>query len=416
MTNKIFNSQEFKLKNGIELVTVKKDTQLFSIHIGLRVGPIYEKESERGICHFIEHMLFKGTHKRDNHKINQDFEERAGSYDAYTDYTSTVFSIHALKEEFEISIDLLSDMIMHSTFPKDEIEKEKKVILSELKTDLDDVEEFSFIKAHDLAFCKSPLKHSILGKQKTVKAFTKEDLVDFYHKNYIPNQCVISVVSPYEHDQVQNIIEKYFGDWNKKEEQARFVCVEKNRNIEKITYKKNIEQSTILFLYTFHGLTRKEELALEILNYKLGESANSILFRELREERGFAYDVYSEADPTKFIKTLVLYTSTSKEHIDEAKEVINNCIQKIVHKEISFDDKNILHMKKVLKTGIASILEDSQGLGNYILHQKLMSKKIDAFMEDLKDLEDINEEDIYKVAQKILNEPTIHILLNEENE
>ncbi|QEK11879.1 insulinase family protein [Crassaminicella thermophila] len=414
MTNQFFNSKEYELKNGIRLITIKKDTHIASIHVGIHIGSMYEQKHEKGICHFIEHMLFKGTNKRDNNRINQDLEERAGSYDAYTDYTSTVLAITALSEELEASTELLSDMIINSTFPKEEIDKERKVILSELKTSMDDVEQYSFNKINEVAFKKSPLRYDILGSEKTIKSFTKEQLENFYHDHYIPNKCIISVVSPFSHDIVKKMIEKYFNNWEKREEKNVLVSVEKNRNIEKVSYKRNIEQNTILFLYTFYGLTRKEELALEILNYKFGESANSILFRALREEKGFSYDVYSEIDVTEFIKTLYIYTTAEEDDIWKAKKVIEDCITKIKNKEIYFDDKHITHMKKVMKTGIFSILEDSQALGNYVLHQKMMGRKIDVFIDDIKELDDIKGDDICKVAQKVFCKPTIHILLNKK--
>jgi predicted Zn-dependent peptidase len=412
MEKQFFNSKEYKLENGIQLIAIKKDTHIASIHVGMKVGAMYENVNEKGLFHFIEHMLFKGTHKRDNHRINQDIEERAGSYDAYTDYTSTVFSITALSEELEASIELLSDMMMNATFPEEEIEKERKVILAELKSDIDDVEQYSFLKINEMAFEKSPLRYDVLGNAKTIKSFTKKQLKDAYEKNYIPNECIISVVSPFDHELVKEIIERYFKYWGKGEAHRNSILIEKNKNVEKISYKKNIEQNTLLFLYTFYGLTRKEELALEVLNHKLGQSANSILFRALREEKGFSYDVYSEVDVTENVKTLYIYTTAEEEEIWEAKEVIETCIRKIKNREIDFDEKNITHMKKVVKTAVASMLEDSEGLGDYVLQQKMMNRKIDAFADEMKKLDYIQAADIYNVAEKVFCAPTIHILLN----
>ncbi|MBF8981935.1 insulinase family protein [Lutibacter sp. B2] len=412
MIKKYFDSKEHELENGIKLISIKKDTHIASIHVGIQVGSIYEEKDEKGISHFIEHMLFKGTDRRDNHNINQDIEESAGTYDAYTDHTSTVFSITALEEELEKSTELLSDMIIHSTFPEEELEKERKVILSELKTGLDDVQEYSFKKIDEAAFQKSPLRYDILGTRKTIKSFTKEQLVTFYTDHYRPNKSVISIVSPFGHDTVKEMIEKYFSKWEKKGVKDRSIIIEKNKHIEKISYKKNIEQSTILFLYTFYGLSRKEELALEILNYKLGQSANSILFRALREEKGLSYDAYSDIDTTESIKTLYIYTAVGEEDVWEAKKVIEDCIGKIKDGEINFNEKNIMHMKKVMKTSIASILEDSEGLGNYVLNKKMMDKKVNASFDEMKELDDIHQEDIYNVVQKVFDKPTVHILLS----
>jgi len=184
---------------------------------------------------------------------------------------------------------------------------------------------------------------------------------------------------------------------------------------EKTSIKKNIEQNTIIYLYTFHGLNRREEIALDILSHKLGESPNSILFRALREERGLAYDVYTQIDTSDFIKTLYIYTAVSEEDLYEAKNIIEDCISKIRTRDIIIDNRNIELMKKVIKTGVASILEDSQGLCNYVLHQKIMDRKIDEFYDDLKELNNIQEEDIYDIAKRVLQEPTIHILTSKKS-
>lgn len=414
MKKQVFDSQEYILVNGIRLVTIKKDTNIASIHVGIEAGSLDEMEDENGICHFIEHMLFKGTKKRDNNKINKDLEERAGTYNAYTDYTSTVLSVTVLEEEFEDSIEILSDIIMNPTFPEEEIEKERGVILTEIKTCVDDIEDYSLNKVHELAFKKSPLKYDVIGTEKNVKNFTKEQLEKFYDANFRPDRCIISIVSSLKHNEMKNIIEKYFGKWSKSESIKRDVIIEKNRAVEKISYKENIEQNTLVYLYTFHGLSRREELALDILNHKLGESPNSILFRALREERGLAYYVYTEMDTTEGIKTYYIYTAVGEDDIWEVKEIIEDCIKRINTREIVISKRDIELMKKVIKTSIALILEDSEGLGSYVLNQKLMGKRIDAFSEDLKNLDYIEANDVYRVAEKVLKKPTIHILVNKK--
>lgn len=412
MEKHFFDWKEHILENGLKIITIKKDTELSSIHVGVNVGAVYEDENEKGVCHFIEHMLFKGTKNRTNVDIDQDLEDRAGSYNAYTTYTSTVFSITALFEELEASMEILSDIIRNPIFPLEEIEKERGVILAEFRNSYDDVEHYSFNKVNSIGFEKSPLKYDILGKESIIKNITRDEIVSFYNKYYIPNNTILSIVSPLDHEEVLEKVKTYFSSWQRKELKKKDIITEKNRNIEVVSFKKEIEQNTVVYLYTFYNLTRDEELALEILNHKLGESANSILFRALREDKGLAYDIYSEADFTDYIKTLYIYCSASEDDIYEAKRIIDSCIYDIVNKHTTIDEKNINLMKKVMKTGIASILEDSEGLCNYVLHQKLMNRKVDGFSEELEALNNIKVEDVYKVAEKVLVNPTIHILVN----
>ncbi|PAB60467.1 M16 family metallopeptidase [Anaeromicrobium sediminis] len=407
-----FDYKEHVLPNGLNLITVKKNTNFTSVQIGLKVGALYETLNEKGLSHLIEHMLFKGTNKRTNHNINDDLEERAGSYDAYTNYSSTVLAITALKDEFENSMELLSDMIMNSTFPKDELEKEKKVVISEIKSSLDDVEEYSFRKINSIAFKDHPLRYDILGTKKNINKFSRKDIIKFYNKYYVPNNCVVSVASPYSHEEAKAMVEKYFGIWKEGNSIKSPLFAEKNKPTKKISYKDNISQNTLIFLYTFHNLTRREELVLETLNYKFGESANSILFKCLREDNGFSYDVYSEVDTTKSIKTLCIYTTASDSDIVDAQKVIEKSITDIKNGTIVFDEKTINHMKKLVKTSLLSLVEDCGGLAHFLLTQRIMEHSIESFEEELKILDEITKEEFLHVANKVFNNPTIHTLMS----
>ncbi|WP_085829480.1 M16 family metallopeptidase [Clostridium massiliodielmoense] len=416
MDKSIFDLNKYTLENGIRLITIKKDTQLASINLGVKIGSIYENIENRGIAHFVEHMLFKGTNNRNNEKLNEELEARAGEYNAYTDYTSTVYSITALREEFIKSLELISDMVKNSNFPEEEIEKERGVILAEIRTSRDDIEDYSYRKTMEYAFKESPIRINTIGTDESVKSFKRETLVNFYNSYYVPNNVYITVVSSMEHDEVLKLVQKYFSNWDSKEVLRENIICEKNIPLKKVSYKKDIEQSTIIYLYTFHNLSKKEELALRILNYKLGESANSLLFRKLREEKGLAYDVYSELDATKNVKILNIYTAVNEEDVDESINVIDKTINDIINKKIILDDTSIALMKKVLKTAVVQTLEDATELGNYILHQVMDNEDIYEFVDDMKSMKTIKGEDIYNAARKVLNNPTIHILLSEKSD
>jgi len=413
MNKNIFDAKIHKLENELNLISIKKDSQLSSIHIGIKVGSINEKANDRGISHFIEHMLFKGTSNFNNEELNDYLEQRGGEYNAYTDYSCTVFSITALAEELEPSISILADMIQNSIFPEKEIERERGVILAEIRTSKDDIEDYSFKRANEVAFTRSSLKYDTLGEEKTVKRFNKEQILDYYNKYYIPNNSFITIASPYNHDEILNMVSTYFSSWKKKELKEDVAVIENNTAKKVVSYKKDIEQSTIVYVFTFHGLNKQEELALKILNHKFGESANSILFRELREEKGLAYDVYSQMDITSNVKTLYIYTAVSEDKIEEAISSINDSIGRIKTGEANFNENTVMLMKKVLKTAVAATMEDSTDLGNYALHQSMDNESIYEFLEDMENLELIKSIDLYKVANKVFNKPTIHILKSE---
>jgi predicted Zn-dependent peptidase len=410
MDYRIFDAKDATLENGLRVVTIKKNTRITSIHFGVKVGSLYENKSEKGISHFIEHMLFKGTGKRNNEELNNDLEHLGGEYNAYTDYSCTVYSITALEEELEKGLELMSDMLINSTFPESEIKKERGVILAEIRTSKDDVEDYSFRMVNKAAFSKSPLKYDVIGEEATVKKFNQEMIKQFYNKYYCGNNSIITVVSSLDHDKVLNIIRKYFLSMKRQELDRKEIVFESNKPLKQLSYKKDIEQSTIVYLYTFHNLKKENEMALRILNHKLGESTNSILFRELREERGLAYDIYTHMDMSSAVKTLYIYTSVSEDKVDESISVIDECIEKIKKEIILFNDETVVLMKKILKTAVASTMEDSTDIGNYILHQCLEDENIYQFIEDMKEMDRIKKEEIYETARLVLKNPTIHIL------
>ena len=405
-----FDVKKHKLKNGLEIITIKKDTQISSINIGIKVGALNESISEKGISHYIEHMLFKGTKNRTFQKLNDDLEALGGEYNAYTDFSQTVYSISCLEEELKNGIEILSDMLVNSTFPSEEIEKERGVILAEIRSSKDSVEDFSFKKINEVAFKKSALRYDVAGLDENVRSFTRKELYEYYKKYYIPNNAVITMVSSLSHEEAFEEISKHFSKWEPKESIKLVVKDEKNRHIKKVTTKDNIELCTIIYLFTFYDLDKKYELPLRILNHRLGESANSLLFREVRENRGLAYDIYSHLDITQNVRTLYVYTAVDEEDIDDAASAIEEIFKDIKFRKIIIGENDLNIMKKVHKTAVISTLEDSVELCSYILSQSLEGEDIFEFLKDMDSLNTITADEIYEVANKVLNNPTIHIL------
>jgi Predicted Zn-dependent peptidases len=411
-----FDAKSHVLNNGFKVITINKDTQLASLNLGIKVGALYEDENEKGISHFIEHMVFKGTKTRNNEVLNNELENLGGEYNAYTDYTSTVYSITCLQEEIENAIDLVSDMIINPVFDKEELKKERGVILSEIRTSKDDVEDLSFRRTSDFAFRKSGLKYDIMGTEESVAGFKRQDLVEYYKKYYNSTNAILTFVSNYSHEEAIALVQKYFSSWEQSLVTKPEFIFEKNKPGIFESFKNDIEQTTITYLFAFNELPKRMELPLKILNHKLGESSNSLLFRELRENRGLAYDVYTHLDISKDVKSLHIFTSVDEESATDTMNVINNCIEDIKNRKIIFDESTFSLMKKVHKTAVISTLEDPTDLGNYCLHQLLEDEDIYEFIEDMEELNKLNPEDIYEVSELLLKDPTIHILKPNERD
>jgi Predicted Zn-dependent peptidases len=405
-----FDVKRHTLANGLEVITINKDTQIAAINVGVKVGALYENMQEKGISHFIEHTLFKGTTTRSDEELNEQLEALGGEYNAYTDYDATVYTISCLMEEFKNAVELLGDMIINSAFDKEEIEKERGVIISEIRMSKDDIEDFSFKNVNRVAFTDSPLKYDVTGLEANVSRFTREEILTYYNKHYTPENSIITMVSSLSHEEAIKLLEGHFSNWKGKKCEFKSIIKEKNKEIIETSYKKDIEQSTIVYLYTFNDLEKSDELPLRILNHRLGESSNSLLFREIRENRGLAYDIYTHLEITNNIKTLYIYTAVGEENIDETREAIDEVLKNLVEGKIQIVDKDLNIMKKVHKTAVISTLEDSSELCNYMLHQALEDEDIFEFVKDMDRLNNLDTIKINEVGKKVLKSPTIHIL------
>ena len=295
-----------------------------------------------------------------------------------------------------------------------EIVKEQGVVLSEIKASKDDIEDLSFKRTSEAAFLKSPLRYDVLGTEETVSNFKRNDIVTYYNRYYTPDNATLVLVSSLNHDDAIKLIEDVFKEWKGTVDKKIKIDYEKNNPGVFTSYKKQIEQSTVIYLYSIDNLQEEDEMPLKILNHKLGESANSILFRELRENRGLAYDVYTSLDLSKDVRIMNIFTAVSEESINETINVINECIEKIKNKDIVFDEETLELMKKIHKTSVLSTLEDSSDLCNYVLNQSLENRPIDEFIDDMEKLEKLKEDDIHRVCNKFLKGETIHILKSEE--
>lgn len=405
-----FDVKKHFLDNGLEVITIKKDTKISSINIGVKVGSLNEGNNERGISHFIEHMLFKGTTTRGYEELNDELEFLGGEYNAYTDYTSTVYTVSCLEEELNKAIEILGDMIINPEFNSEELEKERGVILAEMRTSKDDIEDLSFKRTNEIAFNKSPLKYDVAGLEVNVKKYSREDLLSFYNKYYLPNNSIVTIVSSYDHKDALEEVKKIFSKWEKGEVKKKDIIIEDNKHTIVTSKKSNIEQNTIVYLYTFHNLDKELELPLRILNHRLGESSNSLLFREIREKRGLAYDIYTSIDMTNYVKTLYIYTAVAEEDLSSAIEAIDETIDDVKSGKLEIGERHLELMKKVHKTAVISTLEDPAELCNYILHQGLDGENFYEFVEDMNKLHTLDINKINEVSKKVLENPTVHIL------
>lgn len=410
MKNLEINFKEFILDNGLKIILLKKDCRFFNLNLGIKIGSAYELDSERGYSHFIEHMLFRTNLKFSKYEVNRIIEFLGGDYDAFTDYGTTVFTINGLSSDLEMAIKLTSSMIMYPKFDETEINIERDIIISEIDSCRADYEEFSFIRLNEIAFKESYLKYDVAGTKEILDKIRRYDLQTFYNNYYIPNNTYIVLVSPYDEDYVIDLLTKYFNSWQKKALTHSSLLHESNIPIKIVTEKSDLDMSTITYLFTFNTLQQHEEIFLKIIEYKLGGSPNSILFKKVREEEGLAYDIYTQLDLSDEFKGMYIFCSTNNKNIDKVIEIIDSCIDEIKNFGDHFNEYNLQLMKKLQLMAIYSTIENNEKLGLYLLDKLIYHKNIFKYLEDLQTIDKMNTYELMDICRRYLNNPTIHIL------
>lgn len=399
------------LPNGLKVITSFKEGELFSLGVGVKIGSLYEEENNSGISHMIEHMLFKGTSNRDRDKLSDDIEKLAGDFDIYTSYNETMLTIDTMKKYAKDSLEIVSDMFMNAIFPEKEFRLEKKVIIEEIKMTKDDPEDWSYLSLYKTIYPEKWHKYHIAGTVKSVKGLKVNMLKEFYKSYYVPNNTVISIVSSFTHEEVLKLVNSFFSSW---QEKPLDELAEENTNFlakKVVRHKKGIGQVHLLYAFDLQGLSKKEEIVLTLLNEKIGAGANSILFKELRDKRGFAYSLYSDIDFIKNLKMFYIYAGISEENLKDTIEVVDSIISKIRNKEIVINEEAINLLKEIFYINTAIRLEASSYIVDYMLDGEMSYENPDEYKKSLDIIKEISVEDVSLVIDKVFKEPIVHVLL-----
>lgn len=334
-----------KLNNGIKVIAEEvKNIRSISLGIWVKSGSRYESPWCQGISHFIEHMLFKGTKNRTTKEIANEIDDIAAEVNAFTSREYTCLYLKVIDEYFEKGLDIVSDIILNPLFPPEEIERERQVILEEIKMYKDTPEEVVHDLMIETCFEGSSLAYNVLGQEKVIDKLDKSILMDYFNEKFNANNIVISVAGNIEPEKVCSLIERYFEGINK------YDGLEVNIDDYAAEYQQNdsynykdIEQAH--YCMAFPGISYSDEkiYQLSLLNNILGGSMSSRLFQNIREAKGLAYSVFSY--PVAFCDCglFMIYAGISPENVEKAGELIlenlmelvnNNEGQKIMSQEL----------------------------------------------------------------------------------
>lgn len=409
--------KEITLSNGLRLITINKDSQIMALNLGFRVGAMMDPPDKKGLSHFLEHMLFTGTKNRSHDAINEDFEFLGGDVNAYTDLSQLNLSASALTGEMERAMELLADLVINSRFEAVEMERERHVILSEYKEGLEDLETVAYDLLYAKGWPEEPLKFDVIGDEDTISSVTLEDLTAHRDRYLRPANAVLTVVSSLSHEAMRQLTLTYFEAWAGAAAPTPEFLNSPNQPGIWETATDTSEMATVTMLYHFPDLDPSMETALKVLNRRLGDSDNSLLFREIRLKRGLSYDVYSSLDLTPHVRTLEIYCATEAENAAQVLDIIQGIIREITSGELPFQTKDLELSIKMHKTQSAALLDDPHALSSYICANALDQLPLLYYEKELEEMTRLGIEDLGSVARMIFKAPTISMLLpHEESE
>lgn len=399
-----------KLKNGITIVYEYRVGEITSFCIGFNAGALMENESETGIAHIVEHMVFKGTHKRNEFEINRLCDEIFGFSNAMTNFPYSIYYGTTLSEDFYRGFEVYADIIKSPSFPKEGFKEEIDIICEELKEWKDDSFQLCEDELLNNAFKNRRIKTCIIGEENTIRSFSLKDIEDFYNKYYNPDNCVISVVSSLEYDKVLAIVENNMAHWKNESTEINSIIYEENSKGIFVKNKSGMEGAKIQYCFTIDNLTDRELIALNIFNYKFGKGTSSILYENIRTKNGLAYDVFSAIKNEKGIKLFNICMGTSTYNVEKSIEIINNLIANIDFFKDDFSEDNIRSIIKSIKLKRELELEKSIELAKALTTNKIMYDNFDLFSLAKDSHKNITNSEIINTAAKVLKNPTIQIL------
>ncbi len=399
------------LKNGLRVATVERpQTETVSLGIWVNTGSAYEAENINGISHFVEHMVFKGTAKRTALQISEDIENVGGQTNAYTSREFTVFYAKMLKNDIELAIDVLADLVMAPTFDAEEMAKEKEVVVQEIKQTNDDPSDIVYDYFQETAFANQALGRSILGPAEKVHSFNAEKLREYMVNNYAGENIVVSAVGNLKHSDFVKMVEKRMGSLHNK---TNFVADKQIYSGGFSAKQRDIEQAQLLIGFPSIDHHSKKYYQATILSTILGGSMSSRLFQEIREKRGLVYSVYSFTNAHLNSGLFGIYAGLDAEQIKNYIPVVTDEIKKICNDFVS--DKELSRVKVQLKASVLMALESSSSTAEVIARQQLIHHRNLPIAEIVERIDSVSKDDILAIAQQIFGGKLTYTLLGNLN-
>ena len=386
------------LPNGLRVVSENRpDLETVSVGIWTDVGARHEAKRLNGVSHFLEHMLFKGTNTRSAKDIVLDIETVGGQMNAYTTRDNTTYYARVLKDDLELALDVLSDIVVNSVCDPKEIEREKDVILQEIGQAIDTPDDVVFDHLQSVAYGEQALARPILGDANTIKAFNQDDLLGYLRQNYTGSNMVVSAVGNLDHKQLLSAVEARLGGLPTGKRQVSTGAIYQGG---RETEKRELEQVHVTAAWPGCSYHDDDYYALQVYSTILGGGMSSRLFQEIREERGLAYSVYSFSSSHNDTGLFGIYAGTGPELVSELAPVILKEMESLAKGPEALEFKVAVAQ---LKASLMMALEAPTSRMEQLGRQLLVFDRIVPIPEMLENVGAVTPEDVKRIAEGIVS-------------
>jgi len=403
--------QKYTCQNGVRIVLEQiPHVRSAAIGIWVGVGSRDETPENNGISHFLEHMFFKGTKTRNAREIAEAFDSIGGQVNAFTSKEYTCYYAKTLDNHASYALDILQDMFFHSTFDPDELNKEKNVVIEEIKMYEDAPDDTVHDLLSEAVYDQHALGYPILGTEKTINQFNQEQLNQYVEDMYTPDKIVISVAGNVEESIIKEI-EQYFGSFVR--EKNNHQSLVPTFHPEKRFKQKDTEQAHLCLGFNGLPVGHDHVYDLIVMNNIFGGSMSSRLFQEVREEKGLAYSVYSFHSSYRDSGLVTIYGGTGVEQLDALYETIHSTLNTL--KADGVTEKELNNSKEQLKGNLMLGLESTNSRMSRNGRNELLLGTHRSLDEIVKEIDAVNIERTNHMIQSVFSTEYSTAVISPEN-
>ena len=391
--------QRTVLDNGVRVVTERiPSVRSVSVGVWVNAGSRDERPEEAGITHFIEHMVFKGTTTRRGHHINRRMESVGGHLNAFTAKESTCYYARALDEHLARALDVVLDLALRPTFPEKEMEKEKDVVVEEMKMYEDQPEDYVYDHYEGAIYAGGSLGHPVIGYEETVRGFTRAMLQDYVERLYTPDRLVVAVAGNVTHRRVVDLVRRLTAGVERPTGRVeRAGPAPYQASTQRV--ERPIQQAHLVMGTRCWGLEDDRRTVLSLLNTVLGGGMSSRLNQRIRERYGFAYSVYSFVNLLQEVGDIGVYVGTDAGKVERCEQLVQRELAALAQKPVS----------EQMLAGAKAQLKGSVMLGLESMSNRMMRLgKVEMAFEDhftmdqvIGEIEAVTAEDVRAAAETL---------------